>query len=122
MHGRCGVSRPGRAWHGGAWQTRQDVARLGEARQAMQSKNKAQPTRLEREHIARIKSQPCVVCGAAPPSEAHEIEQGLWFLSLPLCEDCHRGGHNGIHGQRRIWNALKLTEISALNETLRRLF
>lgn len=88
----------------------------------MQSKNKATPTRSERAHIARIKAQPCIVCEAAPPSEAHEIEQGLWFLSLPLCADCHRGSHNGIHGRKSIWTAMKLNEISALNETLRRLF
>ena len=87
----------------------------------MQSKNKPSPTRSEKAHIERIKSQPCVVCGSPPPSEAHEIEQGLWFLSVPLCADCHRGGFNGIHGQKRIWSAMKVTETSALNETLRKL-
>ena len=87
----------------------------------MQSKNNPAPTKAEREHIERIKAMPCVVCSAPGPSEAHEIEQGLWFLSVPLCADCHRGGFNGIHGQRRIWQARKLTEIGALNETLRRI-
>lgn len=87
----------------------------------MQSKNKPTPTRQEKAHIERIKSQPCVVCGSHPPTEAHEIEQGLWFLSIPLCEDCHRGAFNGIHGQKRIWSTYKMTEHIALNETLRKI-
>jgi hypothetical protein len=87
----------------------------------MQAKNKPAPRADERAHIERIKSMPCAVCSAAAPSEAHEIEQGLWFLSVPLCADCHRGSFNGLHGQRRIWSAKKLTELLALNETLRKL-
>jgi len=41
---------------------------------------------------------------------------------MPLCADCHRGSLNGIHGQRRLWNVYKMDELSALNETMRRLF
>jgi hypothetical protein len=66
----------------------------------------------------------CCVCGEAAsedkPSEAHEIEQGLWFLSIPLCAGCHRGSHNGIHGQARIWKVKKITELSALDDTFRK--
>ncbi len=40
---------------------------------------------------------------------------------MPLCPDCHRGAHNGIHGQRRIWNAMKLTELGALSLTIQKL-
>lgn len=78
-------------------------------------------TAAERRHVTRIKSMPCGVCLAAGPSEAHEIEQGQWFTSLPLCPDCHRGGHNGIHGQKRMWSVLKKTELSVLNETIEKL-
>lgn len=88
----------------------------------MQSKNKPAPTAAERAHIERVKSLPCVVCWAPPPSECHEIEQGLWFTSIALCADCHRGSHNGIHGQRRIWNVNRMTELTALNATIRELF
>ena len=80
----------------------------------MQSKNKAVPTRAERAHIERIKAMPCIVCSAAAPSECHEIEQGAWFTSLPLCPDCHRGDHNGIHGRRHMWKVKRLTELAAL--------
>lgn len=91
----------------------------------MQSKNKPAPTAEEREHIERIKLMPCCVCGCGggfgSPSEAHELEQGQWFTSIPLCDDCHRGTHNGIHGWMRIWKVKKITELSALNDTIRQL-
>lgn len=87
----------------------------------MQSKNKAAPTKAERAHIERVKAMACVCCGHPPPSECHEIEQGLWFASLPVCQDCHRGSHNGLHGQRRIWLVKKLTELGALNIVICRL-
>lgn len=87
----------------------------------MQSKNKGSPTKAERSHIERIADMDCVVCSQPGPSEVHEIEQGEWFTSLPLCADCHRGSHNGIHGRRSIWNALKLTELKALGLTVRKL-
>jgi hypothetical protein len=84
----------------------------------MQSKNKKAPTSSERLHIARIKAMDCVVCEASGPSECHEINQGQWFTSMPLCPDCHRGGLNGIHGQKRMWSVKKMDELSALNRTI----
>ena len=87
----------------------------------MFSKNKAKPTAIERLHIARIKAMNCIICDNSAPSECHEITQGQWFTSMPLCADCHRGSINGIHGQRRLWNVYKMDELSALNETIRRL-
>ena len=72
----------------------------------------------ERRHVTRIKSMPCAVCDAPPPSDAHEIEQGQWFTSLPLCRSCHMDGHNGIHGEKRMWAVMRKTELSALNETI----
>lgn len=87
----------------------------------MFSKNKAKPTASERLHIARIKAMNCIICDNPAPSECHEITQGQWFTSMPLCADCHRGSVNGIHGQRRLWNVYKMDELSALNETIRKL-
>jgi hypothetical protein len=79
------------------------------------------PTVSEREHLARIKEMPCGVCGASGPSDAHHIEQHMQFLCIPLCKSCHQGSHNGIHGRKAIWNVLKKTEMSVLNETIRQL-
>lgn len=84
----------------------------------MQSKNKKAPTKAEKRHIERIKSMPCVICGTSSPSECHEIKQGQWFTSMPLCADCHRGSHNGIHGRKHIWNIKKLDELDALALTI----
>ncbi|MFM0151429.1 hypothetical protein [Paraburkholderia sediminicola] len=86
----------------------------------MQSKNKRAPTVAEGRYIVMIKEMDCGVCEAAGPSDAHEIEQGQWFTSIPLCRDCHMGGFNGIHGQARIWKVLKKTEMSVLNDTIRK--
>ena len=87
----------------------------------MQSKNKRAMTAAERRHVTNIKSMPCGVCLAAGPSDAHEMEQGKWFLAIPLCRDCHTGSFNGLHGQKRMWSVLKKTELSVLNKTIEKL-
>lgn len=83
----------------------------------MHSKNITQPDRL---HMGKVKSLPCAVCDAPAPSEAHHIEQGLHFTCIPLCERCHRGSH-GWHGTKALWRVRKMTEMKALNETIRKL-
>lgn len=87
----------------------------------MFSKNKPAMKADEREHVDKVKVMPCAVCDTPGPSEAHEIEQGLWFLSVPLCADCHRGSINGLHGQKAMWKVMHLNENEALNETWRKI-
>lgn len=87
----------------------------------MNSKNKKAMTSAERAHVGRVKALDCVVCDAPGPCDAHEIEQGLWWVSVALCRSCHMDGKNGWHGQKIMWKIKKWTEIDALNETLRRL-
>lgn len=87
----------------------------------MQSKNKAAPTKAERQHIERIKEMACGVCNASGPSECHELKQGQWFSAIPLCADCHRGPFNGIHGQARMWAVMKLDELDVLAATVQKL-
>lgn len=90
----------------------------------MRTKNAAAISRLEGRYLGWVKRQPCVVCGLGggdgAPSEAHHIRQGLHFACVPLCEDCHRGSFNGIHGQARMWRVRKMDEMTALAETIRR--
>lgn len=81
----------------------------------MWSKNKKPMTKAEREHVDRIKNLPCVVCGSGP-CDAHEPEQGMWWISVPLCKDCHTGP-KGWHGNRDRWKLAKMTELKAINET-----
>lgn len=87
----------------------------------MYSPNKPKPTKSEADHIELVKGMECVVCNTPGPSEAHEIQQGCWYTSVPLCADCHRGSKNGIHGQKAMWKVMKLNELEALNETIRRI-
>jgi len=85
------------------------------------SKNKAKMTAAEKDHVGRLKEMPCAVCNESGPSECHEIRQGLWFTSIPLCSDCHRGSINGWHGQKRMWNVKKMDELDALDDTIRQI-
>lgn len=75
----------------------------------------------ERKHLATIKEMDCIVCGAPGPSIAHHVRQHSQFTTLPLCEDCHVGNHNGIHRQQRIWKVKKLDELDALGLLYERL-
>lgn len=84
----------------------------------MHSKNL---TALDRGHLSRVKALPCGVCDARGPSDAHHIKQGLHYLCIPLCKDCHQGGFNGIHGQARIWSVMKKDEMTVLNDTVKKL-
>jgi hypothetical protein len=90
----------------------------------VQSKNKPSMTTPEREYVRLVKLCPCSVCdeggGAGTPSEAHEIEQGAWWLSTALCASCHRGSLLGLHGERRMWAIKKMSELDALAVTIRR--
>jgi hypothetical protein len=78
-------------------------------------------TAKEKKHLEQVKSLPCSVCDANGPSQAHHIEQHKQYLCIPLCQDCHTGSFNGIHGQKRIWDVLKKTEMSCLNDTIQKL-
>ena len=90
----------------------------------MRTKNAERIDAQEGAYLAWVKLQPCGVCeaggGHSALSEAHHINQGQHFTTIPLCDDCHRGAFNGIHGQGRIWKVKKLDEMTVLNETIRR--
>lgn len=82
-----------------------------------------------RRHIHAVKELSCAVCGRAGPSDAHHILEGRTpgrkspdALAIPLCKDCHQGSHNGIHGQRRMWEVMKKTELGCLADTIERLY
>ena len=87
----------------------------------MRTKNAKAMTAAEREHVGRVKELPCSVCDAPGPSDAHHIEQGKHWITVALCPDCHQGGFNGWHGQKRAWAVRKMSELDALAVTVRRL-
>lgn len=76
----------------------------------------------ERAHLERVKSLPCGLTGAAQPSEAHHIIQGLHYLCIPLSKDAHTNQKLGIHGEKILWKIHKMTEWDVLNETIRKLY
>lgn len=79
-------------------------------------------------HMGRVAELPCCICGAQPV-ELHHILEGRtpgrrspdWTV-IPTCPDCHRGAINGIHGQRRMWDVTKKTELQCLADTLEAIY
>lgn len=78
-------------------------------------------TKREHEHLQRVKSLPCSVCGIPGPSEAHHVRQNRQYTCVALCVDCHRGSMMGWHGQKRAWAISKMDELDALNITIENL-
>lgn len=87
----------------------------------MRSNNSRPLSRDEAAHLAAVKSLPCSVCDAPPPSAAHHIKQGQHFTTVALCQDCHQGSENGIHGRRTMWRVMKMDELDALAVTIERI-
>ena len=62
------------------------------------------------EYMARVKMLPCVICGAAPPSDAHHVICGRYgtikssdYETIPLCKRHHQVGPNAIHNGKASW-------------------
>lgn len=92
----------------------------------MRTKNAARITVGESAHLAAVKSVPCVVCDAPPPSIAHHVNQGDHFTTVAVCVHCHVG-KGGIHGDQSMWRLRfriggTAAELAAINETLRRVY
>lgn len=92
----------------------------------MRTKNSARITDAERDHLERVKSSPCVLCDAPPPSIAHHVVQGDHWTCLSLCTECHVG-KQGVHGDQtmlrlRYRSGGERGELLALNDTLKRIY
>ena len=81
------------------------------------------------DHIKKVKSLPCALCGHHAPSDAHHILEGRIkgrkssdFCTIPLCKDCHQGERNGIHGQQIMLKIKKENELSLLGQTIEKLY
>lgn len=68
--------------------------------------------RAAKEHMARVKALPCVICGRAGPSDAHHCICGRFgtrrasdWQVIPLCKDCHQDGPEAIHRGKASWVA-----------------
>ena len=79
-------------------------------------------SKAERAWVGMVKEQPCSVCEAPGPSDAHHIKQGLHYTCVALCKSCHQGSMMGWHGQKRAWAIAKMDELAALNVTIKNIF
>lgn len=82
----------------------------------------------EAKHLAKVAALPCALCGTQPVEVHHILEgrikgrkSGHW-TAIPLCPDCHRGSHNGIHGRQAMLKIKKLTELELLGDTLESIY
>ena len=82
--------------------------------------NKLTPA--ERRYLSLVKEQPCSVCAAPGPSDAHHIKQGNHYTCVALCKSCHQGSKMGWHGEKRAWAIAKMDEQDALNVTIKNVF
>ena len=79
-------------------------------------------------YLARVRSLPCCVCRAPPPSHAHH-ETG-WGMGLkapdrrafPLCAKDHRDFHDGkgrfdgwTANERRVWQEEEILEMQSIS-------
>ena len=77
---------------------------------------------LEKRWVGLVKEQPCSICAAPGPSDAHHIKQGNHFTVVALCKSCHQGSKMGWHGEKRAWAIAKMDENDALNVTVNNVF
>ena len=85
-------------------------------------------TKAQSAHLGRVASLPCCLCGVGPVEVHHLLEgrikgrKSAHFTTIPLCPDCHRGSHNGIHGRQAMLKVMKTTELELLAVTLEKLY
>ncbi len=77
----------------------------------------------ESAYMGRVAELPCAICGDMP-AEVHHLREGMGmsqrasnFLTIPACPECHRG-RRGLHGDKSLLRARKLTEMDLLASTI----
>jgi hypothetical protein len=90
----------------------------------------ARATAAERRYMSRVAAIGCVLCRSLAQAQTgrttlHHIREGQGmqqraanWLVVPLCEDCHQGDANGLHGRRAMWRVAKWDETDALAATI----
>lgn len=89
--------------------TPKPMRRVSAKRQKQRASKEGQE---ELEWMKRVKALPCVICGAAPPSDAHHVIHGRYggrkpsgFDVIPLCKKHHQDGPEAIHNGKETWAA-----------------
>ena len=80
----------------------------------------------ESAYMGRVAELPCAICGDMPV-QVHHIREGQGmaqrassYLTVPLCPSCHTGPR-GVHGDKSLLRAQKLSELDLLASTIERL-
>jgi hypothetical protein len=67
-------------------------------------------TKAAKQHLLRVKSLPCVICGKPGPSDAHHVICDRYgsrkvsdFEVIPLCKNHHQDGPEAIHNGKASW-------------------
>lgn len=88
---------------------------------------KKSATKDELSYMGAVKELSCAVCDQPGPSDAHHVRTGQGmsqragnYCVVPLCNDCHQG-KDGIHGTQFAWKLRKMSEMDALDHTIRRM-
>lgn len=82
------------------------------------------------EWLETIKSMPCIVCGKAPPSDAHHLREGMGmgqrasdYAAVPLCKWHHQTSDDpfdpSYHGNVKEFRRKHGSDIDLLAKTIR---
>lgn len=83
-------------------------------------------TSAEKQHLDRVASLPCCLCGDTPV-QVHHVREGQGmaqrasnWLTVPLCHSCHTGP-KGVHGDQTMLRIFKMDEMEMLADTIKKL-
>lgn len=83
-------------------------------------------TSAEKQHLDRVASLPCCLCGDTPV-QVHHVREGQGmaqrasnWLTVPLCPSCHTGP-KGVHGDQTMLRIFKMDEMEMLADTIKKL-
>lgn len=83
-------------------------------------------TSAEKQHLDRVASLPCCLCGDTPV-QVHHVREGHGmaqrasnWLTVPLCPSCHTGP-KGVHGDQTMLRIFKMDEMEMLADTIKKL-
>ena len=66
--------------------------------------------------MAAVASLPCSLCSAPQPSQCHHIEQQKHFITVALCDSCHKNWT----GTKTLWIGLEAVHFLTLGWESRR--
>lgn len=79
----------------------------------------------EKAHMRNVKGEPCQICHAPAPSDAHHVfhdrysqKKSSGFATIPLCKNCHQNAPTSIHRNKKGWRKRHGPDWSYIPQTL----